>query len=222
VHSESKFYQYIKLHPITSIILGINTFMLVVVLLNGGFTIENLILYGGLLPSRVTEQGEYYRIILAMTLHGGLFHFLINSYVLYILGGHLERLIGPKRFGTLYLISGIVSSLFVVFFGESNIVTIGASGAIYGVMGGLFMLTHIKKEWFQPQTIQWLRNLIIINLILTFILPNISRLGHIGGLIAGLVLLYFMTPERPYFIDQYYKDHNIIEVEANDSNDVYQ
>ena len=197
--------QYIKTHPITSLILAINTLMLFVMLFSGGFSIENLIRFGGIVPPLVLDQGEYYRLILAMTLHGSIFHYFMNSYVLYILGSHLERIVGPKKYAILYLVSGIVSSLFVVFFGERNVVTIGASGAIYGVMGGLFMLTLVKKEWFQPQSIQWIRNLIIINLVITFIVPNISVLGHLGGLIAGLILFYIMTPKRPYFVEQYYK-----------------
>ncbi len=207
--------KYFEAHPVTSIILILNTLFALLVLLSGGFTINNLVNWGGLVPILVTEQNEYHRLVLAMFLHGGIFHFLMNSYVLYIIGGQLERIIGPVKFSILYVISGLFASIFVVLFGEPNVVTIGASGAIYGVMGGLFMLTLLKKSWFRPQSINWIRQLILINLVLTFIIPNISVWGHLGGLIGGFLLFYFLTPKKPYFVVQYEIKNDIIDAEQN-------
>lgn len=193
------FKEYYKNHPVTSIIIIINLVMGIVVMFSGGFTIENLISWGAILPPLITEQGEYYRIITAMALHGSVLHFLMNSYVLFYIGGHLERFIGPKRYLLVYMVAGIVSSLFVVFFGAPNVVTIGASGAIFGVMGGLFMLTIKKASWFHPQAIRSIRNLMLINLIFTFVIPNISIPGHLGGLVAGVLLFFVITPDEPHY-----------------------
>ncbi|MCR3905471.1 MAG: rhomboid family intramembrane serine protease [Tenericutes bacterium] len=206
---------YYRLHPVTSLILLINFMMVIVLLLTDGFTVENLIYYGALVPSMVTEDGDYYRIFTAMILHGSILHFLMNSFVLYYLGGHMERLIGPIKYFIVYLLSGIVSSLFVVFFGP-NAATIGASGAIFGVMGGLLTLTFIRKQWLNPQAIRSIRQLMLINLVITFVIPGISRAGHIGGLVVGLILFFFITPEYPYYYVQQVKMMNENKKDDND------
>jgi len=191
--------EYYKNHPVTSIIVIINLVMAILVMFSGGFSIANLISWGAIVPPLITEQKEYYRILTAMALHGSVIHFLMNSYVLFYIGGHLERFIGPIKYLIVYLVAGIISSLFVVFFGASNVVTIGASGAIFGVMGGLFMLTIKKASWFHPQAIRSIRNLMLINLVFTFIIPNISIPGHLGGLVAGVLLFFVITPDEPHF-----------------------
>lgn len=215
MQTENPILKYFKSHPVTATIILINTIMALLLLFSGGFNVLNLVEWGGLVPVLVTDFNEYHRLILAMFLHGSIFHFLINSYVLYIIGGQLERMIGPYKYTCLYLFSGLVASIFVVLFGEPNVVTIGASGAIYGVMGGLFMLTLLKKKWFRPQAIAWIRQLIIINLVVTFIIPNISVWGHLGGLLGGFILFYFITPKKPYFVVQYEIKNGIIDAEHN-------
>jgi rhomboid protease GluP len=205
---EDRLKDYYKLHPITSILILISGAMFIIVFFSGGFSSENLKAWGGLEPHSVLVDKEYYRIIVAMFLHGGLFHFLMNSYVLYIIGGNMERILGPKKYLLLYMVSGIVASVLVVFLSEVGTVTIGASGAIYGIMGGLFMLTVLKKHWFRPETIKWIRNLIIINLVLTFLVPNISVYGHLGGLIAGLLVLKLIVPDEPFYLTQFDASRN--------------
>jgi rhomboid protease GluP len=210
--------KYINFHPITATLLSINLVMLFLLLFTGGFSTINLVNKGGIVPILVTENKEYYRIITAMFLHGGIIHFLSNSLVLFFIGGYLERMIGPKRYVAIYMLSGIASSLFVVLFGEPNVVTIGASGAIFGVMGALFLLTLKKETWFMPQTIKSIRNLMFINLIFTFIVPFISIPGHLGGLLFGIILMYFIIPDLPYYLKnqpQYRGDRMIIEEEEN-------
>jgi len=210
--------EYVRLHPITGTILIINLTMFFVLLLTGGFSTANLELYGGIIPVLVLENNEYYRIVTAMFLHGGFIHFLSNSFVLYFIGGYLERLIGPKRYVLVYLLSGIASSIFVVLFSPPNVVTIGASGAIFGVMGALFILTIKKETWFTKEAIKSVRNLMLFNLIFTFVIPFISIPGHIGGLIFGIVLMYLILPDTPFYIrnePQYRGDRIIIEEESN-------
>jgi rhomboid protease GluP len=205
---EDRLKHYYQLHPVTSILILISGAMFILVLFSGGFSTENLRSWGGLVPEKVINDREYYRVITAMFLHGGFFHFFMNSYVLYIIGGNMERILGPKKYLLLYMLSGIASSVLVVFLSAPNSVTIGASGAIYGIMGGLFMLTILKNHWFRPETIQWIRNLIIINLVITFLIPNISIFGHLGGLIAGLLVLKFIVPDEPYYLTQFDPSRN--------------
>jgi rhomboid protease GluP len=214
--------QYFKFHPGTATLLTINFVMLFLLVFTDGFSTENLITFGGIVPRLVLEDNEYYRIITAMFLHGGTIHFLSNSLVLFFIGGYLERMIGLKRYIAIYMLSGIASSIFVVIFGESNTVTIGASGAIFGVMGALFLLTIKKQIWFTQETIKSVRNLMLINLIFTFIIPFISVPGHIGGLIFGIVLMNFIIPDLPYYlknVPQFRGDKMIIEEEEENDYD---
>lgn len=190
---------FFKFHPVTGILLSINAVMVFVMLWAGGFTIPNLIRYGAIFPPFITEFGEYYRLLAAMFLHGSLVHFIMNSFVLYYLGGHLERLVGPLRYGILYFFAGLVSSVFVVIFGAANTVTIGASGAIFGIIGGLLMLTFLRPKWFTEGAIRSIRQLMIINLVFTFVVPNISIPGHLGGLLMGMVLFFILLPDKPWF-----------------------
>jgi rhomboid protease GluP len=184
--------------PITSLLLVANLIMLVIVMFSGGFSTNSLIEQGALYYPLAVEGREYYRIITAMFLHGGLLHFALNMMVLYYLGGHLERLVGPFRYTTLYFASGILSSISVLLFSDPRTVTIGASGALFGIIGGLLMLTFLRSTWFSDQTIRSIRQLMIINLILTFAIPNISIAGHVGGLVMGIALFFVIAPKRPY------------------------
>ena len=205
---ERRFKAYFTFHPVTTVILIINTIMALLVLFSGGFTLENLISWGGLVPPLVTELGHYYRILTAMALHGSILHVLMNGYVLYYIGGHLERLIGPKRYAVVYVVSGVLSSLFVVFFGQPNVVTVGASGAIFGVMGFLLVLTFTKPTWFPLSIAKSIRNLALINLVITFLIPNISILGHLGGIIGGALLALILTPDEPEYLKRYIVENN--------------
>jgi rhomboid protease GluP len=192
---------YIKKHPINGILIAVNFVFFVTSLLTGGFSIENLIKLGAIYPPFIIDQGEYFRLITGMFLHANVFHFLMNMYVLYYLGGHMERLIGPRKYLILYVFSGVASSLVITYFGDVNTVTVGASGAIFGIMGGLFMLTILRKNWFHPQTIRSIQNLMALNLLLTFVIANISIYGHLGGLVAGILIFFLITPQEPYFIN---------------------
>lgn len=193
---------YIDKHPVTFTLLLLNTVMVLIIMFTGGFTTLNLVNWGAIFPPLIRNNQEFYRLIAAMFLHGSITHFLFNSFALYYLGGHMERLIGPKWYLILYMGSGLLSSLFVTYLGNIGDVTIGASGAIFGIMGGLFMLTIKQKKWFHPRTIKSIQQLMIINLVITFLVPNISILGHLGGLIMGMAILYFFTPKYPYFYVQ--------------------
>jgi len=211
---KNKFKEYYKFHPVTTVILVINLVMAVLLIVTGGFNTDNLVRFGALKPILVFERNEYYRIVTAMFLHGGFIHLLSNSLVLYYIGAYMERLVGPKKYLLIYMISGIISSLFVLFLASDLSVTIGASGAIFGVMGGLLVLTFLRKEWFSDHAIRTIRQLIIINVVITFLLPTISIPGHMGGLIAGILLGYLIAPKSPY----YYKNRKSV----NKDNTIYQ
>lgn len=184
---------YYETYKITSIIIGANVMMGIVVAFTGGFSLVNLYGWGALWPPAVTLQNEWYRIFTSMLLHGNVFHLLMNMYVLVYIGGFMERFIGSLRYLALYLISGVIASLAVVYLGDVNVITVGASGSIFGIMGALFLMTFIQKDALPSPIIYQIRLLTIINLAFTLFIPGISVFGHFGGLLTGIILFYIFS-----------------------------
>ncbi len=195
--------RYSKGNMVTTILIVLNLLMFFVAVFTGGFSILNLEKLGALVPIYVMNDQEYYRILTAMFLHGGIIHLAMNMYVLYNIGKSLERKIGSLKYGILYFVSGIGSGLFVVLLEKDYSVTVGASGAIFGLIGALLYLTYARKNWFTPMSIQSIRWLVVINLAFTLLIPNVSVSGHIGGFIVGGVLMFLLVPKKPYSMRNY-------------------
>lgn len=199
MNHENKLLTLFKNYTVTSSILALNVIMFFVTVFTGGFTTQNLMNLGGLVPYLVVNQGEYWRILSAMFLHGSFIHILSNMFALYILGFPLEKIMGKFRYAILYLVSGIGSGVAVVLFSNSLTLVIGASGAIYGIVGSLLYITFARPNWFTPQSVRSIRLMILLNLTFTFIIPNISIAGHIGGLIVGVLISLVLIPKKPDF-----------------------
>ncbi|MGZ4480591.1 MAG: rhomboid family intramembrane serine protease, partial [Gaiellales bacterium] len=128
------------------------------------------------------RDGQYYRLITAAFLHFGPLHLAFNMYALYLLGGVLERYAGAVRFGAIYFTSALAGSFGALLI-SPDAFTGGASGAIFGLMGALFVLERQRGIALLGSSIG---GLLVINLGLTFALSNqISVGGHVGGLIGG-------------------------------------
>jgi len=136
-------------------------------------------------------HGEWWRLVSAAFLHYGPFHLAVNMYSLYFAGTLLEQVIGRWRFLLLYIGSGIAGSAGALLL-SPNAVTVGASGAIFGILGALFVLERRRHIATGGQV----AGLIVLNLIFTFAVSNISVGGHIGGLIGGVVLMWMLLQTR--------------------------
>jgi membrane associated rhomboid family serine protease len=137
-------------------------------------------------------HGEWWRMVSAAFLHYGPFHLGINMYSLYFAGSLLEQVIGRWRFALLYLGSGVAGSAGAIWL-SPNQVTVGASGAIFGILGGLFVLERRRHISTGGQV----AGLIVLNLVFTFVLSSfISVGGHVGGLIGGVVLMWLLLQSR--------------------------
>jgi membrane associated rhomboid family serine protease len=141
----------------------------------GNFILDGVIHHGGV------AAGEWWRLITGGFLHASIFHILFNMYLLWILGQMLEPAIGSKRFGAVYFASLLAGSFGALLL-EPRSFTVGASGAIFGLMG--FAFVELRARGIDPfrAGIGWL---IVLNLILGFVLNNVSVGGHVGGLIGG-------------------------------------
>jgi membrane associated rhomboid family serine protease len=184
---------------LTYILIGINVLLLLgetfsgASATGGGFGGSELTARGALYGPAVAH-GEVWRLVTSGFLHAGFIHLLFNMYVLYILGTLLEPAIGRLRFGLIYAVS-LLSGSFGALLLSPDKVTVGASGAVFGLMGAaVVVLRHRGVDPMQSGLPFWIG----INLLFTIAIPGISIGGHLGGLIGGALaaLLLFEMPER--------------------------
>ncbi len=182
-----------------SIIL-INFVILVSIEALGGPTIYNLLKFGGQWGPLVAN-GEWYRIVTAMFVHAGWLHLLFNMYALYYLGLLVENIYGSSKFLVVYFLSGVVGNLLSQLFYYS-VPSVGASGAIFGLVGLLLAATYFRKDF--PSTLKRsllisLLPMVIFNIAYGFIPgTDINNAAHLGGFATGLVLGYFIPARRSW------------------------
>lgn len=143
---------------------------------------KGLFFYWQLVPEFVHGHGRYYELITAAFLHANLLHIFSNMLALAIIGPSLELLLGRWRFAVVYLLSALGGGAAIYAFGDATGATVGASGAIFGLFGAAVVL--VRKLGLD---LQWLVSIIVINFVLTFSIPGISKLGHIGGFVTGIL-----------------------------------
>ncbi len=179
----------------TQILLAINVVVWLVVTANGGSTnTETLIRFGAKVNDLIV-QGQYWRLLTSIFLHAGIAHLGFNMYALYVLGQEVERVYGYKRFLVLYFVAGLFGSVLSFDFGAR--ISVGASGAIFGLAAALMTFFARHRETFGRRGRQQFMNIafiIAINLFIGFSLPGIDNLGHLGGLAAGLFLGWYFAP----------------------------
>ena len=155
---------------------------------------------GALEPYAVIVQGEYWRLLTALFLHGGSTHLLFNLFALYVLGPPLERSIGAFRFATCYLVSGLGSSAGVVLLTLLGVVRaaqlIGASGCVMGIIGGMaaFLIRH-RHMSNAAQRLTNIALIVAIQVVFDLTTPQVSMAAHICGLITGFVVVLLAVPK---------------------------
>ena len=140
------------------------------------------------------KNGEIYRLLTACFVHANFLHIFFNMYALYYIGPMVEKYYGKLKYLLIYLGSGIMGSLFSVVL--SNNVSIGASGAIFGLFGSMLYFGYKYRATLDGFVRSGIIPVLFINLILGFIVPNIDVYGHIGGLVGGLLLSYIVGVYR--------------------------
>ncbi len=181
---------------LTNLLVLINVVAYVWLISTGGLATNRALFDHGALLGVAAQSGEWWRIVTGGFLHGGLTHIGFNMLALFYVGNDVERLFGKARFALLYAISLIGSGLVVVYFSPEQL-TVGASGAIFGLFGAL-VAVGLRLGSHGRTLIGRVLPVVGINLVLTFTIPNISASGHIGGLITGFFagLVLFMLPSR--------------------------
>jgi membrane associated rhomboid family serine protease len=149
--------------------------------LGPGGGVGNQIYRDGALNGPAVADGELWRLVTCGFLHAGILHIAFNMYLLWVLGQMLEPVLGSLRFAALYLTSLLCGSFGALVL-DPNALTVGASGAVFGLMGAAAI--ELRSRGINPLHTD-IGMLIIFNLALSFIIPNISIGGHVGGLIGG-------------------------------------
>lgn len=183
-------------------VVTLNVLIWLITLAQGGTVMANpadkLLLWGGNAASEV-QRGEWWRLLSATFLHGSALHLAMNMIGLVGAGVLVERIYGRTLFLLVYLGSGLVGSAFSLHFSAQHSVSVGASGAVFGVTGALLVaiLQHRSTlpKAFGKDAISGLSIFIVYALVQGFARQNIDNAAHIGGLVGG-ALLAFVLPER--------------------------
>ena len=133
----------------------------------------------------LVKHGQIWRLITCAFLHVGLIHLLVNMYSLRVIGPSVEALIGKWKFVFIYLISSVSASLMSLVFTEANIVSAGASGAIFGLMGALLYFGYHYRLYLNDAIKTQIIPVIVFNLLIGFMISGIDNGAHIGGLVGG-------------------------------------
>ena len=179
---------------ITYVFIAISTILFVLTsLLSGNFIELNpniLHKFGALvnLSEMNNNYFELYRLITSIFLHGGILHFLCNMYSLYVIGPQLESFFGKIKYIIIFIISGIIGNLLSMAFLQNNYVSVGASGAIFGLLGALLYFGYHYRVYLSGVIKSQIIPLIILNLSIGFLATSINNLAHIGGLIGGILI----------------------------------
>jgi len=187
--------------PLTTALLALITLVWLFEALTGAQNDTNqLVALGAIVPGTLGDVHQYWRLVAAMFLHGGWLHWASNCWALYQLGTLYEILFGTRRFAIVYFVSGVIASAV----SAAHLVdepAVGASGAIFGVLGAfIFSISRSPRYRRQPWTRSLISQLVFwigLNLVIGFSIKYIDNFAHIGGLVAGLLLGFLPHHEPP-------------------------
>jgi membrane associated rhomboid family serine protease len=134
-------------------------------------------------PFGIAIGGEWWRLLTSAFLHGSFLHIAFNMFVLFALGPTLERVLGHGRYLALYLLAALGGSVASYVFSDIRTVSVGASGAIFGLMGALLVAGRRLKSDMRQVAI-----LLGINVVIGFLAPGIDWRAHLGGLLVGALV----------------------------------
>jgi membrane associated rhomboid family serine protease/Tfp pilus assembly protein PilF len=182
----------------TLVLLAVNFLFFGLEIFAGGADNTKVLLNLGAAYGPYMRRGEYWRLVMPIFLHGGWLHIFGNSYCLYILGPILERVYGYGRYLTIYVAAGMGGAFLSM--AVSRNVSVGASGAIFGMAGAMLVTGYMHRDVIPPR---WGRAFgrgmipfIVLNLALGFSVRGIDNWGHLGGLASGVLLAFVIPPPR--------------------------
>lgn len=186
---------------VTWAILAVNIGVFVLdLLLAGSFNFLGFrggpLVQAGAVYGPAVADGEWYRLITAAFLHLGVLHLAFNMYALYLFGPILEQLYGRIEYAVLYVLCALGGSVLTILLAPQSAAA-GASGAIFGLFGLAFVVSrrhHAALGREARYLFSQAGSLLVLNLVITFLIPGISWTGHVGGLVTGAVIGFFLPP----------------------------
>lgn len=160
-----------------------------------------MVAHGAMYAPLVMEQGEYFRLLTSVFMHFGINHIMNNMLILFILGDNLERALGHIKYFFFYFICGIganVVSMIVNLSEYRNVVSAGASGAIFAVIGGLLYAVAVNRGQLEDLSTRQLVVMILISLYFGFTSTGVDNTAHIAGLVMGIVMgvVFYRKPKN--------------------------
>ena len=168
---------------ITKILITINIVIFILQLVLGWDVVANF----GANYAPFVKSGKFYVLITSMFIHGNLIHLLFNMYALYIIGPQVESFYGKIKYLAIYFGSGILGALLSDIFLQNSI-SVGASGAIFGLLSSIVYFGYHYRAYLDTVIRSQIMPLIIFNIFLGIVIPNIDTFCHIGGLIGGVLV----------------------------------
>ena len=182
-----------KLPIVTTILIALNVLIFLFGIFFGtrDFLINTFAVYGPFI-----REGDFYRLITGIFLHADILHLGFNMYSLYVIGSQIESFFGKTKFILIYLFSGLMGSLLSILL-NGNIPSIGASGAIFGLLGSMLYFGYYYRVYLGNTLTSQIVPIILVNLLIGFTTSGIDNFGHIGGLIGGfLITMAFGIDEK--------------------------
>jgi rhomboid protease GluP len=184
---------------LTYLLLAINVAMYAFLETHGGsLNNQTLLQYGAEYPAAIVHQGQWWRLITPIVLHAGLMHLVVNGISLYFVGVLYERCVGPGRLLYVYLLAGLGGSVASLAFSPD--LAVGASGAIFGIFGGLGVYFFRHRALFGRISRTLVSQVLVLsalNLLLPNVVSAIDGWAHAGGLVAGILAAWAAGPWLP-------------------------
>ncbi len=170
---------------VNSLLIGIITILIILMYLlgNGATDIKTLYNFGALV-----KDGNPLRLFTSIFLHIGILHYLMNVWALKLLGEQVEKFYGHIKVLLIFIYSGVVGNLLSLILMDSNVISAGASGAIFGLMGAILYFAINQRTYMGEALKKEILPVIIINILLGFMVTGINMYAHIGGLIGGMLI----------------------------------
>lgn len=194
------FKDFTRFYPVVTVIVGIQLIIWLITFFDN--PLGDLIFQWGVGFNPLIADGEYWRLITPVFLHStaDFMHVLFNSFSLVLFGPALEQMLGKWKFASIYLVAGIIGNLFTFLVDTSSIIPyLGASGAVYGLLGLYIYMVFFRPELIDPASKQVIMIFTVLGLIMTFIRPGIAISAHVFGFIGGVALgPIALTHARPF------------------------
>jgi len=196
-----------KNHPLTIILIAINVIVFFLPLLFGinvfNMNAEVTFNLGAMYADSLILDHEVWRLISSMFLHANLEHLFMNMVTLLFIGSYLEKLFSRFIYLSIYFLSGIMSGLIPIYFQELGTVSLGASGAIFGIAGVKIGFTLLHYKHLRVEFLDYMKGyalLLVINLLAGIFMPEVGFSAHLTGFIIGILGGMSLHRKRYYFI----------------------